>query len=230
MANPNRNPATPVRQVCKVLNTTTISCFAPSLKAEQAADQETVKHVDEFGFVFNNVQALLTYNTTSFVYYPNPYLEPLSLTGVLEQKPGAPIILKVRQWSATLIACDNCQEVDLWIRPALRFSKPLRNDVVVSRDTSRNKHRVLSQWRRGYLLLLFPQIDFPICPSLCAACNCTSSRLHSEKQRNTARCVSKLLFGEITRQVSLWKYDSAFGGADRAVIKTKKKKEEHKKR
>lgn len=83
-------------QVCKVLNTTTISCFAPSLKAEQTTDQETVKHVDEFGFVFNNVQALLTYNNTSFVYYPNPYLEPLSLTGVLEQKPGAPIILKVR--------------------------------------------------------------------------------------------------------------------------------------
>uniref|UniRef100_A0A8D3DK87 Sema domain-containing protein n=1 Tax=Scophthalmus maximus TaxID=52904 RepID=A0A8D3DK87_SCOMX len=79
-----------------MLNTTTISCFAPSLKAEHAADQETVKHVDEFGFVFNNVQALLTYNNTSFVYYPNPYLEPLSLSGVLEQKPGAPIILKGR--------------------------------------------------------------------------------------------------------------------------------------
>lgn len=82
-------------QVCKVLNTTTISCFAPSLKAEVTTDQETIKHVDEFGFVFNNVQALLTYNNTSFVYYPNPYLEPLSLSGILEQKPGAPIILKV---------------------------------------------------------------------------------------------------------------------------------------
>lgn len=79
-----------------MLNTTTISCFAPSLKSEYTADQETIKHVDEFGFVFNNVQALLTYNNTSFVYYPNPYLEPLSLSGVLEQKPGAPIILKVR--------------------------------------------------------------------------------------------------------------------------------------
>lgn len=77
------------------MNTTTISCFAPSLKAEYTSDQETIKHVDEFGFVFNNVQALLTYNNTSFIYYPNPYLEPLSLSGVLEQKPGAPIILKV---------------------------------------------------------------------------------------------------------------------------------------
>ncbi|MEQ2271614.1 Plexin-A2, partial [Xenotaenia resolanae] len=82
--------------VCKVLNTTTISCFAPSLKADYTAHQEAIKHVDEFGFVFNNVQALLTYNNTGFVYYPNPYLEPLSLSGVLEQKPGAPIILKGR--------------------------------------------------------------------------------------------------------------------------------------
>ncbi|CAL8402039.1 unnamed protein product, partial [Arctogadus glacialis] len=82
--------------VCKVLNTTTISCFAPSLKAEFSQGQETVKHVDEFGFVFNNVQALLTYNSTSFIYYPNPHLEPLSLSGVLEQKPGTPIILKGR--------------------------------------------------------------------------------------------------------------------------------------
>uniref|UniRef100_A0A1A8KXB2 Plexin-A2 n=1 Tax=Nothobranchius kuhntae TaxID=321403 RepID=A0A1A8KXB2_NOTKU len=85
-----------VVQVCKVLNTTTISCFAPSLKAEYSMDQDTMKHVDEFGFIFNNVQALLTYNNTGFVYYPNPYLEPLSLSGVLEQKPGAPIILKGR--------------------------------------------------------------------------------------------------------------------------------------
>ncbi|CDQ77688.1 unnamed protein product [Oncorhynchus mykiss] len=82
--------------VCKVLNTTTIICFAPSLKAEYALEQESVKHVEEFGFVFNNVQALLTYNGTSFIYYPNPYLEPLSLSGVLEQKPGSPIILKGR--------------------------------------------------------------------------------------------------------------------------------------
>lgn len=89
-------------QVCKVLNTTTISCFAPSLKADYTNDQESIKHVDEFGFVFNNVQALLTFNNTGFVYYPNPYLEPLSLTGVLEQKPGAPIILKVSQRKSNL--------------------------------------------------------------------------------------------------------------------------------
>lgn len=101
-------------KVCKVLNTTTISCFAPSLKAEYTADQETIKHVEEFGFVFNNVQALLTYNNTSFVYYPNPYLEPLSLSGVLEQKPGAPIILKVRQRRpgiAIIVAATDGEEI-----------------------------------------------------------------------------------------------------------------------
>uniref|UniRef100_A0A8C9U069 Plexin A2 n=1 Tax=Scleropages formosus TaxID=113540 RepID=A0A8C9U069_SCLFO len=82
--------------VCKVLNTTTISCFAPPLTAEYPPGPDVVKHVDEFGFIFNNVQALLVYNSTSFVYYPNPYFEPLSSSGVLEQKPGAPIILKGR--------------------------------------------------------------------------------------------------------------------------------------
>ncbi|XP_072521525.1 plexin-A2-like [Salminus brasiliensis] len=82
--------------VCKVVNTTTISCFAPSLMADHTPGQDSVKHADEFGFVFNNVQALLTFNSTSFIYYPNPSFEPLSLTGVLEQKPGSPIILKGR--------------------------------------------------------------------------------------------------------------------------------------
>uniref|UniRef100_A0AAY4E6K7 Plexin-A2 n=1 Tax=Denticeps clupeoides TaxID=299321 RepID=A0AAY4E6K7_9TELE len=82
--------------VCKVVNTTTISCFAPSLATEYIPGQDSVKYADEFGFVFNNVQALLTYNSTSFIYYPNPYFEPFSLSGVLEQKPGSPIILKGR--------------------------------------------------------------------------------------------------------------------------------------
>ncbi|KAK1803393.1 hypothetical protein P4O66_020823 [Electrophorus voltai] len=80
--------------VCKVLNTTTMSCFAPSLMAEYRPGLDSVKHADEFGFVFNNVQALLVYNNTNFLYYPNPYFEPLSTNGLLEQKPGSPIILK----------------------------------------------------------------------------------------------------------------------------------------
>ncbi|XP_036446803.1 plexin-A2 isoform X1 [Colossoma macropomum] len=80
--------------VCKVLNTTTMSCFAPSLTAEYRPGLDSVKHADEFGFIFNNVQALLVYNNTNFLYYPNPYFEPLSTNGILEQKPGSPIILK----------------------------------------------------------------------------------------------------------------------------------------
>ncbi|XP_059397020.1 plexin-A2-like isoform X1 [Carassius carassius] len=80
--------------VCKVLNITTMSCFAPSLTAEYRPGLDSVKHADEFGFIFNNVQALLVYNNTNFMYYPNPYFEPLSTNGILEQKPGSPIILK----------------------------------------------------------------------------------------------------------------------------------------
>ncbi|XP_073679871.1 plexin-A2 [Garra rufa] len=80
--------------VCKVLNITTMSCLAPSLTAEYRPGLDSVKHADEFGFIFNNVQALLVYNNTNFMYYPNPYFEPLSTNGVLEQKPGSPIILK----------------------------------------------------------------------------------------------------------------------------------------
>uniref|UniRef100_A0A8C9XPV8 Plexin-A2 n=1 Tax=Sander lucioperca TaxID=283035 RepID=A0A8C9XPV8_SANLU len=82
--------------VCKGINTTCMSCFAPSLMAEYNPGLDTVKHADEFGFIFNNVQALLVYNNTNLLYYPNPYFEPLSATGVLEQKPGSPIILKGR--------------------------------------------------------------------------------------------------------------------------------------
>ncbi|KAA0707270.1 Plexin-A2 Semaphorin receptor OCT [Triplophysa tibetana] len=80
--------------VCKVLNVTTMNCFAPSLNAEYRPSLDSVKHADEFGFIFNNVQALLVYNNTNFLYYPNPYFEPLSTNGILEQKPGSPIILK----------------------------------------------------------------------------------------------------------------------------------------
>uniref|UniRef100_A0A3P9QG52 Plexin A2 n=2 Tax=Poecilia reticulata TaxID=8081 RepID=A0A3P9QG52_POERE len=82
--------------VCKVLNSTAMSCFAPSLMAEYLPGLDAVKHADEFGFIFNNVQALLVYNNTNLVYYPNPFFESLSTSGILEQKPGSPIILKGR--------------------------------------------------------------------------------------------------------------------------------------
>lgn len=96
-------------QVCKVLNMTSMSCFAPSLMVEYHPGLDTVKHADEFGFIFNNVQALLVYNNTNLLYYPNPYFEPLSSSGVLEQKPGSPIILKVKAARTTRIETLACR-------------------------------------------------------------------------------------------------------------------------
>ncbi|XP_075385933.1 plexin-A2 [Tenrec ecaudatus] len=80
--------------VCKVVNTTTLTCLAPSLTTDYRPGLDAVERPDEFGFVFNNVQSLLVYNDTKFIYYPNPTFELLSPTGVLDQKPGSPIILK----------------------------------------------------------------------------------------------------------------------------------------
>ncbi|KAM5295267.1 plexin-A2 [Glossophaga mutica] len=80
--------------VCKIVNTTTLTCLAPSLTTDYRPGLDAVERPDEFGFVFNNVQSLLIYNDTKFIYYPNPTFELLSPTGVLDQKPGSPIILK----------------------------------------------------------------------------------------------------------------------------------------
>ncbi|NWX20378.1 PLXA2 protein, partial [Aegotheles bennettii] len=82
--------------VCKVVNATALSCLAPPLTPEYRPGLDAVERPDEFGFIFNNVQSLLVYNDTKFIYYPNPTFELLSPTGVLEQKPGSPIILKGR--------------------------------------------------------------------------------------------------------------------------------------
>lgn len=84
-------------QVCKVVNATALSCLAPPLTPEYRPGLDAVERPDEFGFIFNNVQSLLVYNDTKFIYYPNPTFEMLSSTGVLEQKPGSPIILKVAE-------------------------------------------------------------------------------------------------------------------------------------
>uniref|UniRef100_A0A8B9MW92 Plexin A2 n=1 Tax=Accipiter nisus TaxID=211598 RepID=A0A8B9MW92_9AVES len=82
--------------VCKVVNATALACLAPPLTPEYRPGLDAVERPDEFGFIFNNVQSLLVYNDTKFIYYPNPTFELLSPTGVLEQKPGSPIILKGR--------------------------------------------------------------------------------------------------------------------------------------
>ncbi|ETE62808.1 Plexin-A4, partial [Ophiophagus hannah] len=80
--------------VCKVVNTTTLTCLAPSLTSQYRPGLDAVERPDEIGFIFNNVQSLLIYNDTKFIYYPNPTFELLSATGILDQKPGSPIILK----------------------------------------------------------------------------------------------------------------------------------------
>uniref|UniRef100_A0A8C3KXW7 Plexin A2 n=1 Tax=Chrysolophus pictus TaxID=9089 RepID=A0A8C3KXW7_CHRPC len=80
--------------VCVVLNATALSCLAPALAPEPRPTMDAVERPDEFGFIFNNVQSLRVYNDTKFIYYPNPTFEPLSSSGMLEQKPGSPIILK----------------------------------------------------------------------------------------------------------------------------------------
>lgn len=79
-----------------VLNATALSCLAPALTPEPRPTMDAIERPDEFGFIFNNVQSLRVYNDTKFIYYPNPTFEPLSSSGMLEQKPGSPIILKVR--------------------------------------------------------------------------------------------------------------------------------------
>lgn len=43
------------------------------------------------------VSSLLVLNSTSFTHYPNPTFDSLGNSGILEVKPGSPIILKVRE-------------------------------------------------------------------------------------------------------------------------------------
>ncbi|XP_037553103.1 plexin A3-like, partial [Nematolebias whitei] len=42
------------------------------------------------------VSSLLVLNSTPFIHYPNPSFDPLGTSGILEVKPGSPIILKGR--------------------------------------------------------------------------------------------------------------------------------------
>lgn len=80
-------------------------CQAPELPISLARHQEMPERPDEFGFKLDDVQSLMALNNTNFIYYPNPEFEPLSVSGVLELKPGSPIILKVsgKKWPASLL-------------------------------------------------------------------------------------------------------------------------------
>ncbi|AWO98076.1 putative plexin-A4 [Scophthalmus maximus] len=84
--------------LCQVLTPTSMLCQAPELPISLARQQEVPERPDEFGFKLDDVQALMALNTTNFIYYPNPEFEPLSVSGVLELKPGSPIILKGRNF------------------------------------------------------------------------------------------------------------------------------------
>ncbi|KAK6488134.1 plexin-A4 [Huso huso] len=81
---------------CEVLDSTTMICQAPELAVSSNHQSDIVERPDEFGFILDNVQTLLIFNNTNFIYYPNPTFEHLSPSGVLELKPGSPIILKGR--------------------------------------------------------------------------------------------------------------------------------------
>uniref|UniRef100_A0A7N5P8C1 Plexin-A1 n=1 Tax=Ailuropoda melanoleuca TaxID=9646 RepID=A0A7N5P8C1_AILME len=82
-------------QSCLVYNDTTMVCRAPSVDNPTRSPPELGERPDELGFVMDDVRALLVLNTSSFLYYPDPVLEPLSPTGLLELKPSSPLILKV---------------------------------------------------------------------------------------------------------------------------------------
>lgn len=82
-------------QLCQVLSPTSMLCQAPELPISLARQQEVLEKPDEFGFKLDDVQSLMALNNTNFIYFPNPEFELLSVSGVLELKPGSPIILKV---------------------------------------------------------------------------------------------------------------------------------------
>lgn len=86
----------PVHQLCEVLSPTSMLCQAPELPISLSRQLEVPERPDEFGFKLDDVQALMVLNNTNFIYFPNPEFEPLSVSGVLELKPGSPIILKVK--------------------------------------------------------------------------------------------------------------------------------------
>lgn len=82
-------------QLCEVLNSTEMTCQAPALALGPDPQSDLTERPEEFGFILDNVQSLLILNKTNFTYYPNPVFEAFGPSGILELKPGTPIILKV---------------------------------------------------------------------------------------------------------------------------------------
>uniref|UniRef100_A0A8C3NY12 Plexin-A4 n=1 Tax=Cyanoderma ruficeps TaxID=181631 RepID=A0A8C3NY12_9PASS len=79
-----------------VQNSTEMTCQAPALAVDPNHQSELAERPEEFGFILDNVQSLLILNKTNFTYYPNPIFEVFNPSGILELKPGSPIILKGR--------------------------------------------------------------------------------------------------------------------------------------
>eukprot|EP00064_Thunnus_orientalis_P026259 superscaffoldBa00016030_g26753 len=71
-----------------------MTCLAPGLMYSKPNPPEGALRPDEFGFIFDQVSSLLVLNSTPFTHYPNPTFDPLGNSGILEVKPGSPIILK----------------------------------------------------------------------------------------------------------------------------------------
>lgn len=84
-------------QLCEVLNATEMTCQAPALALGPDRQSDLTERPEEFGFILDNVQSLLILNKTNFTYYPNPVFEAFGPSGILELKPGTPIILKVER-------------------------------------------------------------------------------------------------------------------------------------
>uniref|UniRef100_A0A3Q2XEH6 Plexin-A3 n=1 Tax=Hippocampus comes TaxID=109280 RepID=A0A3Q2XEH6_HIPCM len=82
---------------CTAVNDSVMTCLAPGLVYGKPNPPEGALHADEFGFILDQVMrvsSLLVLNSTSFTHYPNPTFDPLGTSGILEVKPGSPIILK----------------------------------------------------------------------------------------------------------------------------------------
>ncbi|CAF92045.1 unnamed protein product, partial [Tetraodon nigroviridis] len=82
-------------QHCTVVNNTVMVCLAPSVAGSDKSFSEAGNSPDEIGFIMDDVPSVLVVNET-FSYHPDPVFEPLSSTGLLELKPGSPLILKGR--------------------------------------------------------------------------------------------------------------------------------------
>lgn len=110
-----------ISQLCQVLSPTSMLCQAPELPISLARQQEVPERPDEFGFKLDDVQALMALNNSNFIYYPNPEFEPLSVSGVLELKPGSPIILKVGGQILHALTYNNQYLLVVRSKPTVRY-------------------------------------------------------------------------------------------------------------